>query len=249
MNQTFKFCVSLLVIGVLFKLGYDRAAHEGRQDSISPPKFQASPSQLSYASPTSLLPRKSSFLINGVPAKVDPYISEGSLAEQTAKFESNLKSRGYKTSAQSLGKMKILSAMNENTRQFECAIMIPDRNSKRTFVIPAQLDLRHSPQPGGFNMPVYPNAQTYLHLESQDLGGQSENIIQLSEAGVPAVMSYYKSQLLQEGWQAVETPKLMYDPQYADQLVFVNGAKERWIYASKMEGRNQTMIFAVHNEK
>jgi hypothetical protein len=98
-------------------------------------------------------------------------------------------------------------------------------------------------------MPAYPNAQTLLHLESHDFTGHSDNLVQLSEAGVTAVMSYYKSQLLQEGWQAAATPKLMYDPQFADQVIFERGQEERWVYATKMDGRNQTMIFTVHNKK
>ena len=249
MNSFVKINLALLAVAVLFRLGYHRAANQTLGSANAKARYLAVPPQLATISPASSISRNSRLLINSVPAEVDLYTSEEPLEAQTAKFENDWKSRGYKTSAQSIGNLKILSAINENTRQFECAMMVPDPSSRRTFVIPAQLDLRRSPQQGSFKMPAYPNAQTFLHLESQDLTGDSENLIQLSDAGVPAVMTYYKSQLLQDGWRMAETPKLMYDPQYADQAVFERGQAERWVYASKMEGRAQTMIFTVHNER
>lgn len=249
MRTLFKIAFSFLVMILIFKLGYEDASDEQGESLMSFPEFQDSPGRPAFSSAKSLLPGQSRYTINGVPAEVDLYTAAEPLAAQAAKFENDWKNRGYRISEQSLGNMKILSAINENTKQFECAMMIPGPNSKQTFVIPARMDLRHSQRPAGSKIPAYPNAQRLLHLESNDLTGNSENLIQLSEASVPAVMSYYKTQLLKEGWQAVESPKLMYDPQFADQVIFERGLEERWVYASKMDGHDQTMIFTLHNQR
>lgn len=244
-----KTCLSFFGIILLFKLGYDKAAPRNANFSFAE---QTSGEFMPLASNFSALrsfKEKSSFLMNGIPTEVNVYTTTESVAEQIMKFESSWRLKGYRTSTQSLGNMAVVSGVNESTKQFECALLLPDAQNKQTFVMPAQLDLSRPPLQGEFKTSLYPGAQTLFHIESNDLAGSSENVIQVTGAGVPAVMSHYKSELLQNGWLLVESPKTLYDPQYADQLVFVRGAQERWIYAGKMDGQNQTMIFSVHTEK
>lgn len=249
MNFPIKISFSFLAIVLLFKLGFDKASSQNTR--VAPPskKSRSNSYQISNFSPSRLLPRQSRFSINGMPAEVDLYASRKPFEQQITQLENDWRAKGYKTSAQTVGNMKILSAFDERASQFECAIMIPDPASRQTYVIPARLDLRRPPQQNNFKTPIYPNAQTLFHIESHDLAGASENIIQVSDAGVAAVMSYYKSQFLWQGWQLLQTPKSLYHPQYADQALLVKGLNERWIYAGKMDGQNRTLIFSLLNEK
>jgi hypothetical protein len=250
MITAFKIALPLLLIAWLFKLGYDEAPETASRDFAVAASFTNSRAQVFEAfSSRRAAMGKSSFLMNGIPVEASVYMTKESIAEQVMKFESRWRAQGYQTSTQSLGKMTVVSGVNESAKQFECALLLPDAQNKQTFVIPAQLDLSRPPRQGEFKTPLYPGAQTLFHIESNDLAGNAENLVQVTGAGVPAVMRHYKTQLLQSGWQLVESPKTLRDPQYADQLIFARGPQERWIYAGKMDGQNQTMIFSVHTEK
>lgn len=249
MKTFLKTIISLFVLLALFKIGYDRAASADDEDGARTSLTRRSSHAYAQALPRSMHTGKSRFLLNGIPAEIDMYATKSSAMDQAAKFASEWRAQGYKTATQALGQMQILSAVNEHTKQFQCAIMIPDPANKQTFVIPAQLDLQHPPAPGNLKTATLPEAQTLFHIESHDLSGYSENLIQASGSSVPGAMNFYKTQLQQQGWQLGETPQTMYDPNYADQQLFLKGASERWIYASKMEGHNKVMVFSLLNEK
>lgn len=249
MNGFLKMAVSLFALLALFKIGYDRAANADEERGASMSMPQRAPHAYARALPRSTQTGKSRFLLNGIPAEIDMYATKAPAPEQAAKFASEWSAQGYKTSMQAMGQMQILSAVNEHTKQFQCAIMIPDPANQQTFVIPAQLNLQHPPEPGNLKTATLPGAQTLFHIEAHDLGGYSENLIQVSKSSVPVAMNFYKTQLQQQGWQSGETPKTMYDPNFADQQLFLKGASERWIYASRMEGQNQVMVFSLLNEK
>jgi hypothetical protein len=249
MNGMIKPCLSLLAIGLLFKLGYQKGFQQDAGAVL--PKTKSNGSLGRYAPANFVHPSagRASFFVNGIPAEVNLYVTPTAIEREAGQFESKWAAKGYKTTQQVLGDMKILSAVDERTNCFNLALMIPEPATQQTCVIPATLDLSKPPAPSRYRTPIYPNAQTVFHIESNDLAGYAENLILLSEASAPQIVSYYQNTLAQQGWQFTASPEKALSAPNSEVMLFTKGADERWLNVTPMNGENKTFIFLLYTDR
>jgi hypothetical protein len=249
MNNLSKLGLAALIVALLFKLGYQKGVDKEIKSLL--PKTGQKMNLYRYASRYGfgLKSSKPHFRLNGVPAEVDMYIAKNSVEKEMARFEQKWRAQGFEPTVQAIGNMRVVSAFDEANRLFECTLLLPAPGSNRTMVVPAKLDLGKPPYQGRFKTPVYPNAETVLHLESNDLTGFSENIVQISDASVPAIMGFYKDRLLQQGWQRLDPPQKSFSSQYADQMFFARGTDEQQVFARRMAGENKTFVFVLMHDR
>lgn len=249
MKNLLRPALASLIVLALFKFGYEhgagRSAARVQAKPILPPQPKASMGLQSYVQRS----KKSTFCLNGVPAQVDAYAARGILAAQKASFSRQWQARGYHTRENKIGRMHILSAVDEQFRLFKCVLLIPGASEQQTIVIPASLDFSKPRLPRRPRVPLYPGAKPLMHLEAQDLAGNSENVIYLSDAAVPAVMNYYQTQLQQRGWRVLQPPNRSFSAQVRNELFLVKGNDEMRIVAEKMTDGNQTFVFQLLVDK
>jgi len=249
MNGMIKPCLSLLAIGLLFKLGYQKGFQQNSGAVL--PKTKPNGSLGRYAPVNFVHPSagRASFFVNGISVEVNTYATSVSIEQETSQFESKWAAKGYKTTQQVLGEMKILNAVDERTNRFNLALMISEPTTQQTFVIPATLDLSKPPAPAKYKTPIYPSAQTVFHIESNDMAGYSENVILFSEASVPNIVSYYKNTLAQQGWQIIDPPEKAVSAPNSEVMFFAKGADERWLNVSPMDDENKTFVFLLYTDR
>jgi len=256
-SNILKMFLSLVAILVIFRVGYQKSVD--KNISIQPERVinafakakRSAPARKPVASlpMMNMLPGEARFTINGIPAEIDAYLSKASPEQEQSRFTTKWSAKGYKTYSKTFGKASILSAYDGNQKHFNSVILIPGMDEQQTYVIPSTLDLSKPPASRDFNSPIYPDSKTIFHIESNDLAGYSENIILLSDASVPSIMNYYKNQLIPQGWEIAREPQTIHNPEYLDKTVFVKGSDERWVYSSKVDGSDQTVVFLLYNDK
>lgn len=252
MNSILKTIIICCVILALFRLGYKKGSHAINKSNVNLKKNVGeiiSPKLYRLQPKVGKLTGKSKFLLNGVPAEVDMVTSDEPIAKIINDYNNKWSFRGYKVSVNSVGNMNFASAIDGNMQIFECAIMIPDTKSKKTTIIPVRLDLSVPVVQSTYKTTLYPLCTPVFHIESNDMGGYSENIIFTSDANIQSIINFYKGEFSQKGWLVEKPEKDSFTGPNSSNVLFLKGSDELWLYASKMERNNKSIVFLLFNDQ
>lgn len=206
------------------------------------------PSQTNQSPFTNRL-KSNNLRINGVPVKMQFYLSNKTIEHELNHFTHKWASKGFEVKQNSFHNLKMVNILDENRAFFKCILLIPQSDSK-TIIIPAEMDISKPIAKYHSDLPIYPNAQTLFHIESNDYGKNSKNIIFTSHAPVSVISNYYKQLLPERGWQLVSSGEKKFQAPNQKSELYVNKIEksEMWLHLEYSDENGSTMAYILQNK-
>lgn len=255
MKNTLKAVVVVLILYLLYRCGIQR----GKSAERGMAGFQMKPNALSYLAraPRStkqylgygLFSGKAKYLINGMPAQIDAFMTKKPIEQSLDEYTKNWLSRGYQVEVYSTENILFATAFTEAQKLFECAVLISNPVSRETIIIPAKLDFKAVAQSTHYMVPIHPSSKPLLHMESYDLTGYSENTILMSDENVSSLTSYYHKMMIQQGWSIGNENEKRFTPPNSKFVLFQKGIDELWLNIDRMENPNKTFLYLLYNDR
>jgi hypothetical protein len=251
--------LTLLILAVLAAFLYRWGVHRGEKNGmglagLKRPKalsdlVQTRPSDAGPLIGYGLSSGKATYSINGIPAEIDPFVSRKPVEQSAREYQDQWKAKGSKVNRFETDAIKVITALNEAERSFECAILIPNGDTDETLVIPAKMDLSVAPVEPRYRVSGYPAATRVLHLASQDFTGYSENLIQVSDDDPTSVADYYRDEMTRAGWQLDDSVDRKFAAPNSKFMFFLKGTDEMWINANRLDRENKTLVYMLYNDR